>query len=119
MQGNEEVIQVIGADTAPVFYINSANIRSGLYDIEILLSRVDTWGSAPAALVQVRIVMSPQHAKAMAKIMSDNIERYEKTFGPLKTEAELLVALNDLPLPASTEPEPPSSRSRSAPKPKV
>ena len=32
-----------------------------------------------------RIVMSPQHAKALARILQDNIDRYEAQFGAIPT----------------------------------
>ena len=45
-----------------------------------------------------RIVMSPQHAKALARVLEMNIKNYEDQFGPI-TEIEL-------PLPQRVEPTP-------------
>lgn len=36
--------------------------------------------------VQVRVVMSPQHAKVFANVLMGNIQQYEKTFGEVNTE---------------------------------
>ena len=36
--------------------------------------------------IQVRVVMSPQHAKLFANLLMQNMQQYEKTFGVVKTE---------------------------------
>lgn len=38
----------------------------------------------PKAKVYARIIMTPQHAKALLKALTDNIEKFEKEFGDIK-----------------------------------
>jgi len=36
--------------------------------------------------VEVRVVMSPQHAKVFANVLMENVQQYEKKFGIVNTE---------------------------------
>lgn len=38
----------------------------------------------PLIKIHTRIIMSPQHAKALLKALEDNIKKWEKTFGEIK-----------------------------------
>lgn len=38
----------------------------------------------PKANVAARIILSPQHAKALMQTLQTNIQRYEQTFGEIK-----------------------------------
>ena len=37
----------------------------------------------PKAVFQARIIMSPQHAKQFSIVLSENIKKFEETFGPI------------------------------------
>ena len=41
-------------------------------------------GEAPTVSVHTRIVMSPQHAKAMLLALQDNVKKWETSFGEIK-----------------------------------
>jgi hypothetical protein len=38
----------------------------------------------PAAKVRSRIILSPEHAKRLSKVLGENIAHYEKSFGEIK-----------------------------------
>jgi len=40
----------------------------------------------PKARVFSRIIMTPQHAKYLLKALNENVEKYEKQFGEIKTQ---------------------------------
>ena len=40
----------------------------------------------PKAKVKSRIVLSPQHAKRLMMALSDNIDKFEANFGPIKMQ---------------------------------
>ncbi len=42
----------------------------------------------PKAVVQARIVLTPQHAKGLLKALEDNIKKFESRFGEIKTASE-------------------------------
>ncbi|HYO12924.1 MAG TPA: DUF3467 domain-containing protein [Thermoanaerobaculia bacterium] len=42
----------------------------------------------PQGIVTARIVTSPGHLKRILRALSANLERYEKTFGPIQEAAE-------------------------------
>jgi hypothetical protein len=39
----------------------------------------------PAGVVNSRVLVSPAHAKRIVSLLQENIERYEKLFGEIKT----------------------------------
>ncbi len=39
----------------------------------------------PKAVVQARIILTPQHAKGLLKALEDNIHKFEERFGEIKT----------------------------------
>ena len=41
----------------------------------------------PKAKVKSRIIMAPTHIKTLAKILQDNIKKYEDKFGKIKSQA--------------------------------
>ena len=51
---------------------------------EFVLDFVSMMPGAPKAKVKSRIVMTPQHAKRLFKALSDNLGKYEQSFGPIK-----------------------------------
>jgi len=48
----------------------------------------------PKAVVQARIVLTPQHAKGLLKALEDNIKKFEDRFGEIKTTADKSGARN-------------------------
>jgi len=101
----------VGIEDAPVFYTNTMNIRPGIYDFDFVIGRLDVKSDGDVVATTVaRLIMSPQHAKALSQLLAGSVESYEKVFGPIVTEAE---AVSQMKLSAN-EPAPPSSRSRPA-----
>jgi Protein of unknown function (DUF3467) len=43
----------------------------------------------PKSKVSTRIIMAPQHAKALIYTLQDNLAKYEKNFGPVKPLPQL------------------------------
>ncbi len=41
----------------------------------------------PKAVVQARIILTPQHAKGLLKALDENIKKFENRFGEIKTAA--------------------------------
>lgn len=39
----------------------------------------------PKAVVQARIILTPQHTKSLLKALEENIKRFEDRFGEIKT----------------------------------
>lgn len=68
-------------------YANSVQIRVNLWDFFLMFGTVNQ--TAPDA-VQIHnfqgIYLSPQQAKALLNILTQNITQYETTFGEIKLE---------------------------------
>lgn len=75
---------------APVIYTDSVQVRASIHDIMLYLGLADpsNQDDTPVQLVG-RIIMSPQHAKALAVILSRHIEVYETAFGTIPTERRM------------------------------
>ncbi len=42
----------------------------------------------PKAVVQARIILTPQHAKGLLKALEDNIKKFEDRFGEIKSAVD-------------------------------
>ena len=54
---------------------------------EFILDFVRLMPGLPSARVKSRIIVSPPHAKRILRALSDNIGRYENTYGPIPDHA--------------------------------
>ena len=51
---------------------------------EFIVDFITVMPGAPKAKVKSRIIITPQHAKKLAKALNDNISRFEDNFGSIK-----------------------------------
>ncbi len=54
---------------------------------EFILDFIRMAPGLPKAKVKSRIIMAPTHVKTLAKILQDNIKKYEDKFGTIKSQA--------------------------------
>jgi hypothetical protein len=82
--GKEEQKNVININIGSMepVYSNMVNIIHGPFDFTINFVQV----SPPTGTVVSRVIMSPQHTKAFLNALTDNIRKYENSFGKI-TEA--------------------------------
>lgn len=70
-------------------YANSVQVRANLWDFFLLFGTVQQ--TTPDA-VQIHnfqgIYLSPQQAKALSNVLSQNIKEYETTFGEIRLEPQ-------------------------------
>ncbi|KUO66302.1 MAG: hypothetical protein APF84_17885 [Gracilibacter sp. BRH_c7a] len=67
-------------------YCNNVNIQVTNYDIILNFSYKS---NAEQEAKLISIVMSPQHTKAFAHLLSEKVRKYEEIFGPLNLEAKI------------------------------
>jgi len=48
----------------------------------------------PKAVVQARIILTPQHTKGLLKALEDNVRKFEERFGEIKSSPERNEAKN-------------------------
>jgi hypothetical protein len=75
---SEEISEGVYSNLAMIAHSNS----------EFVIDFIRLMPGVPKAKVKARIVITPEHAKRLASALSDNIEKYEKTFGPIKKTDE-------------------------------
>ena len=51
---------------------------------EFVIDFISVMPGTPKNKVKSRIIITPQHAKKLAKALNDNINRFENNFGPIK-----------------------------------
>jgi hypothetical protein len=70
-------------------YANSVQVRVSLWDFFLMFGTIQQ--STPDS-VDIRnfqgLFLSPQQAKALANVLSQNISQYENTFGQIKLEPQ-------------------------------
>lgn len=69
-------------DVAQGTYSNLAIITHS--SSEFVLDFVRVMPGIPKAEVKSRVILTPEHAKRLLHALTDNIEKYEKTHGPIK-----------------------------------
>ncbi|HZF30403.1 MAG TPA: DUF3467 domain-containing protein [Gammaproteobacteria bacterium] len=72
------------SDNIPTFYINNVEIRSTQWDLRLALGQIAEVRDGTVEVVdQVHIYLSPQHAKVLARTLSEQVQAYEENVGPL------------------------------------
>jgi hypothetical protein len=70
-------------------YANSVQVRVSLWDFFLTFGTLQQ--TTPES-VDIRnfqgLFLSPQQAKALANVLSQNVAQYENTFGPIKLEPQ-------------------------------
>ena len=71
-------------------YINATNIGMSFWDIRIRFTLMAEATEESIKLKDVTaIIVSPQHAKALAAILSSTVKKYEDQFGPIPNAADI------------------------------
>lgn len=87
-QINIELDEAIAQGT----YSNLAIINHSVS--EFVVDFVNIMPGTPKSKVKSRIILTPQHAKRLAKALSDNIKRFESAHGEIKDYEKPPIALN-------------------------
>lgn len=70
-------------------YANSVQVRVSLWDFFLLFGTINqTAPDAVSILNHQGVFLSPQQAKALANVLTQNITQYEAAFGEIKLEAQ-------------------------------
>jgi len=79
-------------------YANSVQIRMSVWDLQLVFGTVNQVSPTEVDLNNFQaIYMSPQQAKALHNLLSQNLAQYEKTFG--KIALEPAPAITVIPVP--------------------
>ncbi len=76
----------LGEKEAEGIYANFAIINHTPAEFVLDFARI--FPGVPKAKIQTRIIMTPQHAKSLARALQENIEKYENTFAEIKIFGE-------------------------------
>ena len=86
-QNNNGQLQIeLREEVAQGTYANLAIITHS--SSEFILDFVRIMPGIPKAGVQSRIIVAPEHAKRLLRALEDNIAKYERVFGPIRTSDE-------------------------------
>ena len=75
-----------GKERIRTVYSNIVRIGHSPYEFMLDFGQFQPEGKR--AFMDVRVITSPQHAKAILKALSDNIARYEERYGRIMTGAD-------------------------------
>ena len=91
-QNNNGQLQIeLREEVAQGTYANLAIITHS--SSEFILDFVRVMPGIPKAGVQSRIIVAPEHAKRLLRALEDNIAKYERVFGPIRTSQMNLLFL--------------------------
>lgn len=68
-------------DVAQGVYVNLAAVNHN--ESEFIVDFIFVQPQAPRAKVRSRVILSPQHAKRFAAAITENVNRYEQSFGEI------------------------------------
>lgn len=77
-------LEAIKGEKFVTLYANAANIETTAWDFNLLFGELKKRGDKFVIEQSVAIRMSPQHAKALAGILINNVKEYEKQVGEIK-----------------------------------
>ena len=80
--GSQKINVELGEKEAEGIYSNLVLISHSPAEFVMDFTRMVP--GVPKTKVYARIIMTPQHAKSLAKALNENIEKYEKEFGEIK-----------------------------------
>lgn len=73
-------------------YANLAIINHSVS--EFIVDFVSVMPGQPKAKVKSRIILTPQHAKRLAKALAENVKRFEKSHGEIKDYEQPPIPMN-------------------------
>ena len=73
-------------DLAQGAYVNLAVVNHN--ESEFVVDFIFIQPQAPRAKVRSRVILSPQHAKRFVAALQENLGRYEKSFGEIKSHGQ-------------------------------
>jgi Protein of unknown function (DUF3467). len=86
-QNNNGQLQIeLKEEVAQGTYANLAIITHS--SSEFILDFIRVMPGMPKAGVQSRIILAPEHAKRLLRALEDNIMKYERIFGPVRTSED-------------------------------
>lgn len=73
-------------------YANSVNLKVTTWDFQFTFGLMEQTSADTFAVVEsTRVYLSPQQAKALSNILSQNVQQYERQFGAIAIEPPGLV----------------------------
>lgn len=91
-QSQNQINIELDEKTAEGIYSNLAIINHSAS--EFIVDFISIMPGAPKAKVKSRIVLTPQHAKKFLKALSDNVNRFESSHGPIKDYEQAPIPIN-------------------------
>src|SRR6056300_710436 len=82
----------LDASVAEGTYSNLAIINHSVS--EFVVDFINIMPGAPKSKVKSRIILTPQHAKRLAKALADNVKRFESNHGEIKDYEQPPIPLN-------------------------
>lgn len=69
-------------------YANSVQVRLSVWDFFLIFGTVEQTAADAVSVQNFQgVYLSPQQAKALHSILSQNLAQYEQTFGPISLDA--------------------------------
>lgn len=82
----------LDAEMAEGTYSNLAIINHSVS--EFIVDFISIMPGAPKAKVKSRIILTPQHAKRLAKALAENVKKFEKANGEIKDYDQPPIPIN-------------------------
>ena len=93
---NSQQIKIeIDEKTGQGDYVNFAVVTHSI--AEFILDFIKVLPGVPKSKVKSRIIISPVHAKTFSKALQDNIDKFEKKYGEIKTPSRDVSSVFKLP----------------------
>jgi hypothetical protein len=81
------IVERVHETDIPVIYANSIELGFSLYDVMLVLGQTIRQDKETSVVNQVaRVMLSPQHAKVIARILAEKLAEYEQRFGPIPAD---------------------------------
>lgn len=85
----EVMVQFEKNESLPFIYVNAVSIEGNYYDFKFTFSNQSREEKTLKFKEVNKIVMSPQHAKALLFFLEDQMKQYESNFGVITLPKEV------------------------------
>ena len=82
----------LSPEMADGIYSNLAIINHS--NSEFVVDFIQMMPGLPKAKVKSRVILTPQHAKRLMRALTENIQKYESSHGPIQDIEEIQLPLN-------------------------
>ncbi len=99
MIDNQNLVVENQKENSITFYTNAASIIPNYYDFQFVFTNQSLEEAKIPKVIRkelCRVFMSPQHAKVLSTLLTENVKKYEQRFGEIIVPKEIFASIEEV-----------------------